>query len=108
MASEDGQVLTQEALVAALLELLSRPKPVKNPGPLNEIDLDWEQLKLLVRVRQFQDGVNLRDLAGMVGLTETTLGRFLRDPGRLLEVRSTIRLMAWLGYSDFAEFLKEA
>jgi hypothetical protein len=102
--------VTREELVEELLDLLSRPGPprvVATEVPPNTFDLDWDALRLMVRIKMFKEGINVRALANMIELADTALARFLHKPGKYLEPRSVIRLMAWLGYTDFEPFLKE-
>lgn len=93
-----------------VLSLLSAPQPSHrdlSTVPLNTVDLDWDALRLMVRAKMFRDEVNKAALAKLIAVSDTALGRFLRGGGKQLEVRSVLRLMVWLGWTDLVDFIKE-
>ena len=108
-----------EALRDALLAVLARPAPkvARDPGnavldPL-EVDFDWDTLRLMVNAKIMRDnligprGSGFTALARTVGVADTALAPFLRGEKHTPSVRTTMRLMVWVGYTDFAEFLAD-
>lgn len=99
--------MSDEELFDALMSLLARPAPTVLPIPLDTMDIDWEALRLMVRAKMFRDRIGATALSRIIGVADTALGRFIHSPDKRVEVRTLIRLMMWLGYSDFEPFLKE-
>jgi hypothetical protein len=111
--------INPEELRDALLAVLARPKPrivrdVKNAvlDPLT-VDFDWDALRLMVNAKILRDdlrgprGSGYTALARTVGVADTALAPFLRGEAHTPSVRTTMRLMVWVGYTDFAEFLAD-
>ena len=108
-----------EELRDALLSVLARPKaPVAKDlrdiplDPL-KVDFDWNILRLMVNAKIQRDGLigprgsGFTALARTVGVADTALAPFLRGEAHTPSVRTTMRLMVWVGYTDFAEFLAD-
>lgn len=103
-----------EELRGLMVELLSRPpakvpedrKPTENTD-ITTLDFDFDALRLMVytklRKTKGPRGHGYKFLSREIGVADTALGAFLRGYGTPT-VRTTMRLMAWLGYHDFREF----
>lgn len=108
-----------EQLRDALLAVLARPKPKVAKDlkdmPLNplKVDFDWDALRLMVNAKILRDnligprGSGFTALARTVGVADTALAPFLRGEKHTPSVRTTMRLMVWVGYTDFTEFLAD-
>jgi hypothetical protein len=108
-----------EDLRDALLAVLARPAPgPREPKEIKDavldplkMDFDWDALRLMVNAKILRDdlrgprGSGITALARTVGVADTALGPFLHGDTRTPSVRTAMRLMAWVGYTDFAEFL---
>lgn len=98
---------TVRELHDAIMELLVRPEPRKLGDNFHDVEVDWDQLRLMMQVKIYRENVRMADLARTLGVADTALGKFLASTHKQLEANSLIRLMMWLGYTDFTEFLKE-
>lgn len=106
-----------EELRDALLAVLARPQPklpgkpgTPHTGDLRTVDFDWDVLRFMVNVRLTKElagtrGRGFSALSRQIGVADTALGQFLRGDPAVPSVRTMVRLMVWLGYTDFAEFL---
>lgn len=108
-----------EDLRDALLAVLAKPAPkiakdLRNVvlDPLT-VDFDWDTLRLMVNAKIRRDGLigprgsGFTALARTVGVADTALAPFLRGEKHTPSVRTAMRLMVWVGYTDFAEFLAD-
>lgn len=83
------------------------------PDP-SKIVFDWDALRLMVniklahaaRYRRQKEDLGYKWLARELGLSDHTISGFIAGTNTPT-VRTTMRLMAWVGYTDFAEFLVE-
>jgi hypothetical protein len=78
--------------------------------PLDEIQFDYDTLRLLVNRKRFQmfgkaRGHGIAQTARVLGVADTTLGKFLRGEDRKPELRAVMRMMLWVGYTDVKEFV---
>lgn len=98
----------------ATLGVVPLPEPTAKLGdtPIPQVDFDWDQLRLMVAIklekipRRSKNDRGHEPLAKLLGVSHTAIGAFMRGHS-VPTVTTTIRLMAWVGYTDFAEFLKD-
>lgn len=100
-----------------MLAVLARPAPRAAPRPVTpytgdpgKVDFDWDVLRLMVNAKIYRElkgprGNGVKPLSRIVGISDTSLGPFLRGDSAQPSVRTVVRLLAWLGYTDFSEFL---
>lgn len=108
-------ILSNEELAEIRAALF--PVPIKDPlnVQLNKVDFDFDVLRIMVnaklrRMPKLPNKPNdegYRTLSKMLGIADTSLRNFCHGDYASLTVRSTVRLMAWVGYTDLIEFLKE-
>lgn len=90
------------------------PEPAKYKD-LTKIEFDWDTLRLMVNIklanrpRSARDKYNdmgYKELARELGVSDHTVGTFCRGQKGAVTVDTAMRFMAWVGYTDFASFIK--
>lgn len=113
MKGELDPLALREAMIALLQPAAPVRKALDDLGPLDRLDFDWAALRLLVHAKLWaahhEDprGRGISAVARELGVADTTLGMFVAGNRHMLSVATTMRLMAWVGYTDLAEFVKD-
>jgi hypothetical protein len=101
--------LAMLAVLAKQERTLAPPKDPFTASPAN-MDFDWDVLRLMVNAKMRKEfagdrGIGFKPLSRIVGVADTALGSFLRGEPGVPTLKTAMRLMAWLGYSDLRDFL---
>ena len=80
---------------------------------LNQLDFDFDVLRIMVNTKRRRlpksrpNDEGFQALSEITGIADTSLRNFCHGNHAATSTRTLVRLMAWVGYTDLAEFLKE-
>lgn len=114
----DPKILALAAVLGGWADTVIKPQqaPAKpRYTKLADLSFDWETLRLMVNVKlanrprkptDKHNDMGYKELARELGLSDHTVGAFCRGQKDAVTVDTAMRFMAWLGYTDFASFIK--
>jgi hypothetical protein len=100
----EGNTLAKGVPVDKDVLIPEKIKVLPHPATFN---FDWDALRFLVNHRAMKDDQKLGQIGRKIGIPGDTLTAFARGTRTWLTPDVLFRVLLWLGFNDFTEFMKE-